>query len=102
MPNDYTLVTSRIALITREARHPNAARLLLDFMLSRKGQEALTKAHMLPSREDVAVRAGRKPAGTIGRPVRLGAALLTNLDTMKRKRFIANWDHALAGGRSRR
>lgn len=102
MPNDYTLVTSRIALITREARHPNAARLLLDFMLSRKGQEALTKAHMLPSRDDVVVRAGRKPAGTIGRPVRLGAALLTNLDTMKRKRFIANWDHALAGGRSRR
>jgi ABC-type Fe3+ transport system substrate-binding protein len=34
MPNDYTLVTSRVALIAREARHPNAAKLFLDFLLS--------------------------------------------------------------------
>lgn len=97
MPADYTLVVSRIALIAREARQPNAAKLLLDFLLSAEGQRELARAYMAPSREDVVARAGSKPPTAIARPVRLGPALLANLDRIKRRRFLANWQAALDG-----
>src|SRR6185437_9603673 len=37
-PSDYVLTLSRVAFITRQAAHPNAAKLFLDFLLSREGQ----------------------------------------------------------------
>lgn len=95
MPSDYTLVVSRIALIAREARQPNAAKLLLDFLLSAEGQRHLARAYMAPSREDVVARAGSKPPAAAARPVKLGPALLANLDRIRRQRFLANWQAAL-------
>lgn len=38
LPSDYTLVITRFALIPRTAAHPSAARLFLDYLLSRQGQ----------------------------------------------------------------
>ncbi len=40
--------------ITRQAPHPNAARLLVEFLLSRKGQEIFREADYLPASSDVA------------------------------------------------
>lgn len=37
----------------KEVRHPNAAMLLMDFLLSREGQEILAKSEYLPVRSDV-------------------------------------------------
>ena len=88
---------SRIVLIPNEARHPNAAKLLLDFLLSRQGQFALAKAYMGPVRSDVPTHRGTTPAASVARPVRLGPALLANLDQIKRRRFLARWRQALAG-----
>lgn len=51
MPQDYTLVMSRIAIPSR-AKHPAAARLFLDFLLSRHGQERLAQRHITPARTD--------------------------------------------------
>lgn len=99
MPEDYTLVVSRIALITREARQPHAAKLLLDFLLSAEGQRELADAYMAPSREDVMPLPGSKPPPAIARPVRLAPALLANLDSIKRERFLARWKKALEDGR---
>lgn len=39
--------------ISANAPHPNAARLLVDFMLSRDGQEALASTFRIPARTDV-------------------------------------------------
>lgn len=96
IPQDYALIMSRIMLIPNEARHPNAAKLLLDFLLSRRGQLELAKAYMGPVRNDVPTRRGTKPSPTVARPVRIGPALLANLDQIKRRRFIARWQQALA------
>lgn len=95
MPADYTLVVSRIALIAREARQPNAAKLLLDFLLSAEGQRHLARAHMAPSREDVEALPGSKPPASAARPVKLGPALLADLDRIRRERTLATWQAAL-------
>ncbi|RMB52036.1 iron(III) transport system substrate-binding protein [Sphingomonas sp. PP-CE-3A-406] len=92
---DYTLVTSRIAFIAREAAHPAAAKLFLDFLLSREGQSLLAKRSLWPVRTDVPAR--RLPAAQ-ARPIRVGPQLLVNLDRVKRQRFLRDWTAILATG----
>ncbi|MFC0686912.1 ABC transporter substrate-binding protein [Novosphingobium clariflavum] len=98
-PRDYTIVTSRIAFISREARHPAAARLFLDFLLSRAGQSQLARHSLWPVRTDIA--AHRLPAGQ-ARAVRVGPQLLVNLDRLTRARFLRDWNGILASGRTTR
>lgn len=85
---DYTLVTQRIALITREARHPASAKLFLDFLLSRAGQATLARQHFTPIRTDI--RALRTPPGQ-ARTLRVGPQLLVHLDRLTRQRTLADW-----------
>jgi iron(III) transport system substrate-binding protein len=94
-PSDYTIVTSRIAFIAREARHPAAARLFLDFLLSREGQSLLAQHSLWPVRGDVGAR--RLPPEQ-ARPIRVGPQLLVNLDRLKRQRFLREWSAALTLG----
>lgn len=96
-PRDYALVASRVAFIARDARRPAAAKLFLDFLLSRNGQALLAKQWLLPVRADV--RAPRLRADQ-ARPIRVGPQLLVNLDTIKRRRFLADWTAILAEGAS--
>jgi iron(III) transport system substrate-binding protein len=97
-PQDYTLVTSRIAFISREARHPAAARLFLDFLLSRAGQTQLARHSLWPVRTDIAAR--RLPAGQ-ARVVRVGPQLLVNLDRLTRERFLREWNAILTTGKDK-
>ena len=92
---DYTIVTSRIAFIAREAAHPAAAKLFLDFLLSREGQSLLAKRSLWPVRTDVA---GRRLPARQARPIRVGPQLLVNLDRVKRQRFLRDWTAILATG----
>lgn len=94
-PSDYTLVTSRIAFIARDARHPAAAKLFLDFLLSRSGQSLLARQSLWPVRTDVT---GRRLPASVARPIRVGPQLLVNLDRLTRQRFLRQWDEALANG----
>lgn len=94
-PRDYTIVASRVAFIARDARRPAAAKLFLDFLLSRTGQTLLARQWLLPVRGDV--RAPRLSAGQ-QRPIRVGPELLVNLDTIKRRRFLSDWRAILAEG----
>lgn len=94
-PRDYTLIASRVAFIARDAPHPAAAKLFLDFLLSRTGQTLLAKQWLLPVRSDV--RAPRLSAQQ-QRPIRVGPELLVNLDTIKRRRFLAEWRAILTQG----
>ncbi len=50
-----TLAGMRVIALHADAPHPNAAKLFIDFMLSREGQEALVKISYHPIRSDVKV-----------------------------------------------
>jgi iron(III) transport system substrate-binding protein len=93
-PSDYTLVMSRIAFIAKEARHPYAAKLFLDYLLSREGQALLAQRFMTPVRSDVAVRGGRVANASL-EAIHVGPALLAGLDRLKYSRLIADWRRAI-------
>jgi iron(III) transport system substrate-binding protein len=106
LPRDYTLVMSRIMFIAKRARHPNAARLWVDYILSRRGQQIIADQSQLFSvRADVAgdaTAAGlAKTLGSSMNPIVVGPGLLTYLDQSKRVDFISKWNKARESGCSR-
>jgi iron(III) transport system substrate-binding protein len=93
-PDDYTLVMSRIAFISKDALHPAAAKLFLDFLLSRQGQQLLAQRYMTPVRVDLQPpRAHVDPSDL--RAIHVGPALLASLDRLKHARLIRDWRRAL-------
>jgi iron(III) transport system substrate-binding protein len=98
MPRDYTLVMSRIALIPAAARHSAAARLFLDFLLSRRGQQFLAARSMPSVRGDVPSPEGLSVTGVPLRAIRVGPALLVDRDTLTRRYFLKRWYAALQPG----
>lgn len=95
LPRDYTLLMSRIAIIPAAAPHPAAARLLLDFLLSRRGQTYLVDQDMPSVRADVPGPAALNPRGAPLRAIRVGPALLVNQDQLTRRQFLRRWRTAL-------
>ncbi len=102
LPRDYTLVLSRVAFITRGARHPAAARLWLDHLLSTRGQ-ALLAGHLglLPVRGEAtadtrggAARMLHPDLQQAFRPIRIGSGLLAYQDQAKKDAFLRQWDAA--------
>jgi iron(III) transport system substrate-binding protein len=47
LPKDYTLVMSRVLFINKSAKHPNAAKLWTDYLLSQRGQTVIANASKL-------------------------------------------------------
>ncbi len=102
LPKDYTLVLSRVMFIARKARNPNAAKLWLDFVLSKKGQEIIaSKADLYAIRPDIegdTTASGlKKQLGDALRPVAINTGLLTYLDQAKRLEFLKQWNSAVKG-----
>ncbi len=100
LPKDYTLVISRVMFIAKNARNPNAAKLWLDFVLSKKGQEIIAnKADLYAIRPDVEGETTasnlKRQLGDALRPVAIGTGLLTYLDQAKRLEFIKQWNSAV-------
>lgn len=93
VPSDYHLSVSRVAFIPRNAAHPNAARLFLDFLLSREGQRIIGSLGVRPVRDDV--QEARRPSAPGVRPIRVGPALLANLDQARRAGLLARWRTAM-------
>ncbi|HEU0221905.1 MAG TPA: ABC transporter substrate-binding protein [Paracoccaceae bacterium] len=92
LPEDYTLVLSRAAMIPKGARDPDGAGALLDFLLSGEGRQALAAAHLIVEVGE----AGADPLLPGGdddmlRPIPLTPALLVGLDQQKRARFLELW-----------
>jgi iron(III) transport system substrate-binding protein len=101
-PRDYTLVVTRIMLIGRKAANPNAARLWVDYVLSRRGQSVLAgRANLFPLRADVEgadSAALAKALGQGARPIPLGTELLASFsEPAKRLAFLRQWQQAIAG-----
>jgi iron(III) transport system substrate-binding protein len=100
MPKDYMLVMSRIAILPKAARHPNAGKLFLDFLLSQSGQEIIARKSDL-----FAIRAGvtgeftatqlQAQMGDKLRPIPVGPQLLQNLDQAKRLQFLKEWQQVV-------
>lgn len=93
VPSDYHLSASRVAFIPRNAAHPNAARLFLDFLLSRDGQRAIAASGFRPIRDDIDETP--RPSLPGARPIRVGPGLLANLDQQRRRRLLARWSEAM-------
>lgn len=102
MPKDYTLVASRVAFISAKAKNPNAAKLFLDYLLSKRAQTIVAnQAELYSLRDDVQGEATvKKVAELVGdkaRPIPIGPELLTNLDEGKRLDFLKRWQAAMKG-----
>ena len=99
LPKDHTPVVSRIMFISRNAAHPNAAKLWLDYVLSKRGQEILAKSDLGALHADVAadMTPGALGArlGTALKPIAIGPSLLTPLEADKRDGFLRQWNAAV-------
>ncbi|WP_370641587.1 ABC transporter substrate-binding protein [Cupriavidus sp. MP-37] len=102
-PSDYTLVMSRVAFIARRAPRPNAARLWLDYLLSREGQALLAKStsQLYTIRTDTdSVHTAAALSERLGyalKPISVGPGLLAAQDAMRKRAFLARWREAMRG-----
>ena len=100
LPKDYTLVFSRIAFISKSARNPNAAKLFLDYLLSKRGQTVMSEKSLVYSiRSDVPgqiTAAGlNKDLGKAIKPIEVNTDILAGLEQNKRLEFMKQWKEAL-------
>jgi iron(III) transport system substrate-binding protein len=98
-PSDYTLIATRVAFIPIKAKHPNGGKLLLDYLLSKRGQEIIAKAQLFSVRADVegeaTAKAVNEKLGDKVRPIPVGKELLDTLEQAKRLEFMNKWQAAL-------
>jgi iron(III) transport system substrate-binding protein len=104
LPKDYALVMSRVMFISKAAKNPNAAKLWLDYILSKRGQTIIANQSELGSiRGDVEgemTAAGyTKQLGNAAKPIPVSADLLAYLDQTKRLDFIKQWQAAMKAGK---
>jgi iron(III) transport system substrate-binding protein len=102
LPSDYTLIMSRVAFISKQAKNPNAAKLFLDYLLSKRGQTLIAgPAELYSLRTDVDGEATAKKVneqlGDKIRPIPINQELLSTLDTKKRLEFLKKWQAAMKG-----
>ena len=95
-PNDYVLVMSRVAFITKNARRPNAAKLFMDYLISVRAQTIMANQAMLFSlRDDVegpySAPALAKEVGSRLKPIPVDMSLLTALAPAKRLATMRRW-----------
>ncbi len=102
LPQDYTVVMLRIALIPRAARNPELGGLFLSFVLSTRGQKIIAGpmhmnavSRLIPGAGTA--RALRARHGASLRPIRVGPGLLVYHDRAKRQLLLKQWNAALAG-----
>ncbi|MEC5317507.1 ABC transporter substrate-binding protein [Brenneria populi subsp. brevivirga] len=100
-PQDYTLVLSRVSFISREAPHPNAAKLWFNYVLSEKGQSILANQADIPSiRNDIEgkndIDGMTQMLGRALKPIPVDESLLEYLQPAKRLNYIKQWRAAVA------
>jgi iron(III) transport system substrate-binding protein len=89
-----------VALVAKGAKHPNAAKVFLDYLLSRRGQQALAKASVYAVRSDVegetTAASLSKSLGGAVKPIPVDESLLSYLDQAKRLEFLRQWQKTIA------
>ncbi|WDD91793.1 ABC transporter substrate-binding protein [Burkholderia sp. FERM BP-3421] len=99
-PKDYTLVSSRLATVSKQAKNPNAAKLWIDYLLSKRGQTLIAnQANLYSIRADVSGETSMagltKELGDALKPIPIGTGLLVYLDQSKRLAFLKQWQQAV-------
>ncbi len=99
-PKDYTQIVSRLVIINKKARSPGAARLWVDYLLSKRGQTILAnQSDLFSIRADVSGETSMsgltRQLGNAARPIQVGSGLLVYLDQAKRLEFMRNWQKSL-------
>jgi len=103
LPKDYPLVLSRVTFISKQAKNPNAAKLLTDYILSQRGQKLIGgDVELFSIRGDVdaeytaatlAIQLGEN-----SKPMSVCAEIVGYFDQKKRLEFLAGWKVTLASG----
>jgi iron(III) transport system substrate-binding protein len=97
LPKDYTLVMSRVVFINKSAKNVNAAKLWLDYMLSKRGQTVIANDSKLYAiRADVTGETtSAELVKEIGqeklKPIPVHPSLLQDLAPAKRMAFLKQW-----------
>ncbi|MDQ6620513.1 MAG: ABC transporter substrate-binding protein [Pseudomonadota bacterium] len=97
---DYNLVLSRLAFVSKNARHPNAGKLFVDYLLSKRGQTLLAEqADLYSVRTDMTGKDSgtglTKEYGDVIKPIPVSAELLGGLEQGKRLEFMKQWQSSL-------
>jgi iron(III) transport system substrate-binding protein len=100
-PKDYTLVLSRVMFINKSAKNVNAAKLWLDYVLSKRGQTVIANdSQLFAIRPDVKGETTSADLtaqlGASLKPMTVGPDLLQYLDQSKRLAFLKQWKEATA------
>jgi iron(III) transport system substrate-binding protein len=97
---DYNLVLSRLVFVAKNAKNPNAGRLWVDYLLSKRGQTiSAEQAELYSVRTDITGKdsgvAFAKEMGSAVKPIPVSTDLLAGLDQAKRLEFLKQWQAAL-------
>ncbi|RNF76436.1 ABC transporter substrate-binding protein [Marinomonas rhizomae] len=99
IPQDYALVVSRAAFISKQAKHVSNAQRFVNFLISKEGQGVIAKKSELvalfPDIDDLVSQQDTQDQTINFHPIPLGPALMVYLDDSKRRRFIKAWENAL-------
>ena len=92
-PTDYTLILTRAALIPSRASNPATAGVLIDFLLSQTGRQALAREHLYLEAAEMRGEGllDLEDGDSYLRPISLSPVLLAGLDQQRRAHFIALW-----------
>jgi iron(III) transport system substrate-binding protein len=97
LPKDYTLIMSRVHFISKSAKHPNAAKLWTDYLLSHRGQTVIANSSKLYAiRADVTGETtSSELIKLVGekniKPLPVGPAVAEYLDPAIRMAFLKEW-----------
>jgi len=102
LPEDYTIVMSRIGLVPKAARSADLGRKFLDYFMSAEGQTVLARElHIAAVNPEVSgentANSMQAAIGAQLRPVPVSPGLMVYLDQVKRNRLIKRWNEALRG-----
>ena len=87
LPSDFPTTMMRTALVSRSSREPAAAERFIQFLVSYQSGP-IGEVRSLPSLHATM-------EGTESSAIALEPALMTFLDTLKRRKFISEWENAL-------
>lgn len=99
IPKDYTLVLSRVQFISKTSKNPNAAKLWIDYILSKRGQTVIANDSKLYAiRADVTGETTSteltKEIGAGLKPLQVNIMMLQYMDQTKRLAFLKQWKEA--------
>jgi len=90
LPDDYTLLMQRSVLIPKTSTRPQLAGSFIDHLLRLAWQSNDTSVYPFPR---VSLYSAKSRQSLV--PIRLGPGLLVFLDSLKRRRFIEEWEDSV-------